>query len=169
MILSCQDDASRPLLCRCKKFHFHRHGSYFRRIANVVVYRFICTSCRLTISMLPSSCVPFKHYPVRDINPVLDGMFLDGRSGRYYERIQPQGIHASTAHRWRREFEQHCTTLATEGARRLGIAPLTGIAAGVFQKLKEHFISHQGAFFSPLQVCLCSRFPPLGIFRVLNF
>ena len=169
MILSCRDGARRPSTCSCGHSHFHRHGSYLRAIANVVVHRCRCTACRLTISMLPSICVPFKHHPVGIINPVLDGMLMHDRSGRYYERTDPQGIRASTAHRWRREFEQHSTTLATEAAGRLGIAPLLGTAVKVYQRIKQHFTDQDGDFFSPLQVALCLQFPPLGIFRTLNF
>jgi hypothetical protein len=168
MILSFSGDGSRPSICRCKNQKFHRHGNYFRAIARVFVYRFRCASCLLTISMLPSMCVPYKRYPVGIINPVLDGMFLQDRSGHYYERIAPQGIHASTAHRWRNEFEQHSSTLATEAAHRLNIAALLGTGARVYRHLKKHFSDQYADFFGPLQLALCRRFPPLGIFRVLH-
>lgn len=168
MILSSRGDGSGPAICRCKNRAFHVHGNYFRTIARVVVYRFRCTACLLTISMLPNTCVPYKQYPVTIMNPVLEGMFLHDRSGRYYERTDPHGIHASTAHRWRNEFEQHSSTLATEAAHRIKIATLLGTGAGVYRQLKQHFANQCADFFRPLQLALCRKYPPLGIFRILH-
>lgn len=169
MVLSGVDEQSRPSLCRCGKPRFHCHGRYWRIVAGVWVYRFLCIACRATISMAPSTCVPYKHHPVKLINPVLDGMFEQGLSGRYYERDNPHGIHGSTAHRWRREFAHHAGVLGTEGALRLGMAPLTGAAKDIYQALKQRLSSISEHFFSPLQVLLCGRSPPLGIFRPLLF
>ncbi len=167
MVLSAVDGQSRPSLCLCGKPRFHRHGCYWRKVAMVWVHRFLCIVCRTTVSMVPSRCVPYKHHPVRIINPVLDGMFEQGLSGRYFERVNPHGIHGSTAHRWRRQFEYHAGILGTEGALRLGMAPLTGAAKNIYQALKQPFASICEPFFRPLQVRLCATSPPLGIFRPL--
>jgi hypothetical protein len=169
MVMSGGDGSSRPSRCRCGQRRFHRHGSYLRVVARAVVERFICPLCGLTVSMVPSSCVPFKHHPVRVINPVLEGMLLQGRSGRHYEREDPAGIAGSTACRWRREFAVHAPTLATEGAGRVGVGPVAGRARDVYGRLKERFAGHGEGFFMPLQVALCGRFPPLGVFRTLGF
>ena len=169
MVLSAADGQSRPSLCRCGKPQFHRHARYWRFVAMVWVYRFLCITCRTTVSMVPSTCVPYKRHPVQIINPVLDGMFEQERSGRYFERDNPHGIHGSTAHRWRREFTHHAGILGTEGALRLGMAPLTGAASDIYQAFKQRFSSLCEHFFTPLQLLLCGTSPPLGIFRPLLF
>ena len=172
MVLSCTADSqnpNRPPFCRCGNHRFHGHGSYWRIIAQVLVQRFICLACKNTVSMIPSNCVPYKHHPVSVINPTLDGMILQGRSGRYYECELAEGIHGSTAYRWRQEFFQHSSVLATEGSQRLGLTPLSGSGQSIYQKLKAHFARFEDQFLKPFQVLLCSKSPPIGIFRSFSF
>jgi len=168
MVLSYPAEAGdqvRPVPCRCGGQHFHRHGSYWRKIAQAWVQRFICTMCAVTTSMVPDNCVPYKHHPTELINDTVHGL-LHGRSGRDYQCE----VHHSTACRWRQEFSSHASVLATEGAQRLGMAPISGSPQHIYQQLRGQF-SALGAngFFRALQVRLCSQRPGIGIFRVLIF
>ena len=172
MVLSCNPDSensNRPPFCRCGNLRFHGHGNYWRIVAQVLVQRFICLACKVTVSMIPSSCVPYKHHPVSVINPTLDGMILQGQSGRYYECKLALGIDGSTAYRWRQEFYQNSSILATEGSQRLGLQPLSGTGQSTYQKFKAHFSHFKDQFFTPFQVLLCSNSPPIGIFRSFSF
>jgi len=172
MVLSYTPDSENPIhppFCSCGNQHFHGHGSYLRLVAQVVVQRFICLACKCTVSMIPSNCVPYKHHPVSVINPTLDGMILHSRSGRYYESDLAIGIHGSTAYRWLREFSLHCSILATEGAKRLGLPPLSGTLNGIYQRLKDHFSNLGSQFFRSFQGVLCNRPPPIGMFRSFSF
>jgi hypothetical protein len=53
------------------------HGSYPRTVTDptrsvaVRVKRFFCTACRHTIALLPSFCLPFRHYQSATIQSVL--------------------------------------------------------------------------------------------------
>ncbi len=53
------------------------HGSYPRTVTDVIrtvgirVKRFFCTACRHTIALLPSFCLPFRHYQSATIQTVL--------------------------------------------------------------------------------------------------
>lgn len=59
------DVVGRPDVCeRCgNEGCFHRHGTYSRYVLEwlVKVARFICSRCRLTISMLPQFVLPFRN------------------------------------------------------------------------------------------------------------
>lgn len=59
------DVVSRPGVCeRCgHEGCFHRHGTYPRYIWKwlVKVARFVCSRCRLTVSMLPQFVLPYRH------------------------------------------------------------------------------------------------------------
>jgi transposase-like protein len=168
MIVCSVDDSGRPSACCCGGQHFHRHGRYRRIVAQEWVLRFICVACRATLSLLPGSCVPFKHHPSKVIRPVLTGMLLEGRSGRYFEREQALGIHGSTAYRWAGEFRRHASVLGTEGALRLGLEPVRGHARAVYARLTGAFGGPWSACLGALQAALSRRFPGLGIFRPLT-
>jgi hypothetical protein len=86
----------RPPFCRCGNQHFRSHGYYWRCIAQVLIERFICLVCKRTVSMIPNTCVPYKHYPVSVINPTLD-MMLDEQPGNDGKLELPPEIHRSTA------------------------------------------------------------------------
>jgi hypothetical protein len=53
------------------------HGSYPRTVTDssrtvaIRVKRFFCTACRHTIALLPSFCLPFRHYQTATIQSVL--------------------------------------------------------------------------------------------------
>lgn len=159
----------RPPFCRCGKRHFHIHSYYRRIIAQVLITRFLCVACKHTISMIPNHCVPYKHHPVSVINPPLDNMMLNDQSTKDCESEMPPDIHRSTAYRWHQEFCQFSSILATEGARRLGIASISGTAKTVYQTIQAHFSTLQNQFFTAFQVALCRQPPPIGVFRSFNF
>jgi hypothetical protein len=57
--------------------HLVGHGSYSRRVVDptqviaIRVRRLLCTACRHTLSLLPSFCLPFRHYATATIQTVL--------------------------------------------------------------------------------------------------
>lgn len=167
MILSYPADAggqARPSKCRCGGRHFHRHGRYQRVITRKWVQRFICTVCGVTTSMIPNSCVPYKHHPTKLINEVIHGLF-HGQSGRDYQCE----VDRSTCYRWRQDFSNYAPVLSTEGALRLGINAMAGSAKQIYQHFFRHFKAKPGDdIFSILQVQLCAKLPAIGIFRPLT-
>ena len=155
---------ARPTKCKCKKSRFHRHSSYERKIAGEQALCFICRRCKTFVTIIPSTCVPYKHYPASTIEPALDSMIGHGKSGAVVEH--EVWVHRSCICRWGREFRGHLRVLATEGARRLGIGPLSGSLKRIYQALKQHYMP--GQFLCRFQADLCRGFPPLGIFRPLT-
>ena len=158
----------RPPFCRCGNHHFHVHSYYWRVIAQVLIQRFICLACKHTVSMIPNHCVPYKHHPVSVINPSLDSMILNDRSCKPQSEIA-KDIHRSTPYRWCQEFSQFCSILATEGAKRLGMASISGTGSTIYQTIKAHFSNLGCNFFTTFQVILCSQPPPIGVFRSFSF
>ena len=154
---------ARPTECRCKKSCFQRHSAYWREIAREWTFRFICRPCKTFVTIIPSTCVPYKHHPVSTIEPALDGMVIQGKSGAVIER--EVGVHRITIHHWVKEFAGQCSVLATEGARRLGIAPLSGSFRAIYSTFRKRH--PPGQFLCRFQAELCKDFPPLGIFRPL--
>lgn len=69
----------RPALCpRCAAVgQLVGHGSYPRTVTEplrthaIRVKRLFCTACRRTVSLLPSFCLPFRHYRTATIQSVL--------------------------------------------------------------------------------------------------
>jgi len=61
--------------------HLVGHGSYPRSVVDHVqaipirVRRFLCAACRKTISILPTFCLPCRHYQTSTIQTVLDLRF----------------------------------------------------------------------------------------------
>ena len=159
----------RPRFCRCGKCHFRIHSHYRRIVAQVLITRFICVACRLTISMIPNHCVPYKHYPVSVINPTLDSMMLEDQSSEHEQPSVSTDVHPITALRWRQEFRQFSLVLATEGAKRLGISSITGTDKTIYHTIKAHFSKFQNNFFTAFQVVLCGQSPPIGVFRSFSF
>lgn len=154
-------EQGRPSKCVCHNSRFHRHGSYWRKGARVWVYRFICCVCRVTVSLVPSCCVPFKHHPVELISRNLSGVLVNGRSCRAQERAKSDVVH-STISRWVHEFVMQSGVLATEGMERLGMEPFSGSARSLFQDLFSRFGE---VFLDAVQPLWCRVYPGLGIFR----
>ena len=165
---SIQKNLVRPPFCSCGNRHFHVHGYYRRIIARVLIQRFICLSCKQTVSMIPNHCVPFKHHPVSVINPAIDSVILDDRPDKTQPEISGD-VHRTTPYRWRQEFSQFCSILATEGAKRLGITSISGTDRTIYQTIKSHFSKLGTKFFTALQVILCNQSPPIGVFRSFSF
>lgn len=156
----------RPEVCACGQKDFHGHGSYWRLVAQEWVLRFLCTHCRRTTSLIPASCVPYKHHRTELINSVVHDL-LNGASKRAFHT---KGIAFSTGRRWLSGFCMHASVLATEGAERLGIKAFSGPPKRIYKQLREQFPEQpESNFFSDLQVKLCAKLPALGLFRVLIF
>ena len=57
--------------------HFVGHGSYGRTVTDptqtvaIRVKRLLCTVCRHTVALLPTFCLPFRHYQTATIQTVL--------------------------------------------------------------------------------------------------
>ena len=170
MVLSYQGmdgDQVRPEVCRCGQKNFHGHGSYWRLVAQEWVLRFLCTCCGRTVSLVPASCVPYKHHRTelinRSVHALLNG---DASKGDFHTA----GIAFSTGRRWLAEFCVHASVLATEGAERLGIMALSGPPKRIYEQLHGQFPRQPAtSFFSSLQVRLCAKLPALGVFRSLTF
>jgi len=156
----------RPNVCRCGQKDFHQHGSYWRLVAQEWVLRFLCTHCRRTTSLIPASCVPYKHHRTELINTVVHDL-LNGTSKKGFHSM---GIALSTGRRWLSEFCMHASVLATEGAERLGVKTFSGSPKRIYEQLSKQFPEQsESNFFSDLQVKLCAKLPALGIFRSLIF
>jgi len=98
------------------------------------------------------------------VERVLTNLVEQKRSAPQQER-EGSGITVSCMYRWYHELDSHINMLATEGAKRLGIAPLSGILQTVWRSLKAH-VGAEG-FLMRLQEALVRDHPPLGIFRTL--
>lgn len=160
-------EQGRPGKCVCQSRRFHRHGRYWRKVAKVWVYRFICCVCRLTVSLVPSCCVPFKHEAAELISEGLSRVLVKGLSAR--SQVASRGdlaLDHSTVSRWVREFVMQSGVLATEGMERLGMEPFSGSAQSLFNHLVSRF---GGAFLDAVQPLWCRAYPGLGIFRSFIF
>jgi len=169
MVLSYSDQEEcpvHPAYCRCKKrqmAHFQKRGSYFRIVAQVLCHFFFCTTCRTHITMLPSSCVPYKHHPADEINEHLD-QAVQGRSPHDIARHDSPRMHESTIRRWLNEWIINSTYLASIASERFS-SVLQGGPRAILQALSSRY---QGkGFFRRLQPDLCRNYPPMGIFRPL--
>ena len=156
-------EQGRPGKCVCQSTRFHRHGSYRRTIAGVWVFRFICCMCGVTVSLVPSCCVPYKHHPVELISEGLSRVLGKGLSAR--AQVVLRGdlvVHHSTISRWVHEFVMQAGVLATEGMLRLGMEPFSGSARLLFKHLFSRFGE---AFMEVVQPLWCRAYPGLGVFR----
>ena len=90
------------------------HGSYPRHVCDeektfaIRIKRFLCTACRHTVSLLPSFCLPYRHYHTSTIQTVLSLRFETGTSWKALcERFSATGLPAlSTARGWIAGFGQ---------------------------------------------------------------
>ncbi len=85
------------------------HGSYPRHAVDhlqqtipIRVKRFLCASCQKTISLLPSFCLPWRHYQTSTIQAVLDWHFVGQMSWSLIQRrLGPADLPAfSTLRAW---------------------------------------------------------------------
>jgi len=169
MVLSYSDQGEcpvHPAYCRCKNHqmaHFQRKGSYFRIVAQVFCHFFFCTTCRTHITMLPSSCVPYKHHPADEISQILD-QAVQGRSPHDIAKHDSPTMHESTIRRWLKEWIVNSTCLASISAEKFS-SVLQGGPIAIYQALSQRY---QGCeLFRGLQPDLCRNYPSMGIFRPL--
>lgn len=169
MVLSYSDSEEcpdKPSYCLCENYQnarFQRKGSYFRIVAQVFCYFFFCTRCRTHITMLPSSCVPYKHHPADEINQHLD-QAVRGRSPHDIARHDSPRMHESTIRRWLKEWITNSSVLASVASEKLSTV-FQGGFRGIYQRLSQDYF--QERFFRDVQPDLCRAYPPMGIFRPL--
>jgi hypothetical protein len=79
------------------------HGSYPRTVTDLIrtlaiwVKRFFCTACRHTIALLPSFCLPFRHYQSATIQTVLSVRTIGECSWRAIaRRLEPADLPSRT-------------------------------------------------------------------------
>jgi hypothetical protein len=82
-----------PLLLHCPACHayvrLYRHGFYVRNVLThcseyrIVICRYLCRSCRVTISLLPSFLSPRFQRCQISILEALKGFFVSGNKGFY--------------------------------------------------------------------------------------
>lgn len=99
------------------------HGSYRRTACDerqsfvICVKRFLCTLCQHTISLLPSFCLPYRHYLASTIQVVLSLRFQAQSSWRSIgQRFSSSGVPTlSSCREWTARFteasEAYLTTL----------------------------------------------------------
>ena len=104
--------------------------------------------------------MPHKHHPVSTIEPALDGRLTQSKSGPELER--ELWVCRSTIYGWVKEFSGHLSVLATEGARRLGIKPLSGSIKQIYQGLKRHGFN---ASMSPVKSSPVISKTPVRLYR----
>jgi len=171
MVVSYSDQGEcpgRPPFCRCKSLenaHFQKRGIYVRKLVQVITHFFFCTKCQTHITMLPSSCVPFKHFPAKDIQFCLEGAVCGRRAGDIEaDKGNRMGVHRSTIHRWLLEWIVNSAQLASIAPEKLS-GSLSGGFKGIYQKLSRRYRNED--FFRLFQPDLCRDYPSMGIFRPL--
>lgn len=100
----------RPSLCpQCAApGHLIGHGSYARTVTDtthtqpIQVKRLLCTACRHTLALLPTFCLPFRHYRTAAIQTVLT-LRTEGRASwsAIARRFAPADVPTrTTAREW---------------------------------------------------------------------
>jgi hypothetical protein len=90
----------------------HGHGSYLRHVCDhlevvpIRVKRLRCAACRRTTSLLPSFCLPWRHYLATTIQRVLTSRFALGHSWRTIrQRFIPSDLPTfTTCRQWVQAF-----------------------------------------------------------------
>jgi hypothetical protein len=91
------------------------HGSYSRNAVDplqaipIRVKRFLCAACRKTVSILPTFCLPWRHYQTATIQTVLDLRFaVQGSWSAMRRRFLPSDLPTQTTCReWVATLAQH--------------------------------------------------------------
>lgn len=121
----------RPLTCpHCQApGRLVGHGSYPRNAVDerlavpIRIKRFLCAACHKTISVLPSFCLPFRHYQSTIIQRVLD-LRLDARSSwsairHYFEPFDLPTL--TTCREWVAAFAEHSEAYLGHLVRQLAL------------------------------------------------
>ena len=163
VVVSCPASLAgqaKPPRCDCGATSFHRHGQYFRRVAKVYVPRVKCTSCKKTHSMLCSSCAPFKHYPLRELEPAVAGM-SDGQTTVDLER--QAGISRTTIARWYKDFADFLGALTEALTNEHQFTQVKPHPRPVYLAMQGHYQCQRP--FGPVQQALSTQWPIRGLFR----
>lgn len=168
-----QMEAQHPACCPVCEFpRPEGKGTYFRyvwlpKVEEIEVRQVRCRrpGCRVTISLLPSFCVPFKRYGSAIIESCLDSVL------RYGQRAQDWSAKSGktdrcTAGSWVRQFGGQSGLLSTEGAARLGFRQPGGVG-GQARSLWSALLQWVGGepVLPAVQPALCACHPFLGLFR----
>jgi len=170
MVLSYSDHdgcPAQPPYCRCKNDqtpHFQKKGIYVRKMAQAVARFFLCTTCKTHITMLPSSCVPYKQYPADEVEYCMDTAVCGRRPVDIERDDGNQGASRGTIKRWLDEWIINSTHLASVASEKLSRI-VSGGARAIYQALSGRYGGR--AFFRALQPDLCRAYPPMGVFRPL--
>ena len=167
-----QIEAQIPRCCPLCGTGLRGKGVYFRQVwlpgvMRLGVRRVQCRrpDCGLTISLLPSFCVPFKRYSSAIIESCLDSVLRRGDAVRHW-CDRHSLTDRSTAGSWLRQFGDQAGKVITEGSLRLGIRQ----PCGGRQACRElwdalwHWAS-RGSVLTAAQPALCGVAPFLGLFR----
>ncbi len=167
-------EAQRPQFCPvCFYFLPEYKGTYPRQVWTPEMIRILVRavrcrnpSCRVTISLLPSFCVPFKRYAARLIEDCVDHVYRQGFSvGQWSEKDLVTD--RCTASRWLDQFASTAGHLCTEGPSRLGFRQprgLRGAAEGLWAALRRW--AGFDSVFEKVQPALCDHAPYIGMFRL---
>jgi hypothetical protein len=130
--------------------HLIGHGSYGRTVSEpsrtltIRIKRLLCTACRHTLSLLPSFCLPWRHYAPATIQTVLDLRVRARLSWRSLgERFAPAEVPTRTTWReWVEAFTQASTRYLPALVRQLaswsvGTLPLDLLVDDLAQVLGE--------------------------------
>jgi hypothetical protein len=103
--------------------HLMRHGVYRRRVRDgeqvypIPIQRWLCKTCRHTLSALPDFAVRFRWYLVGVIQWVVTGREETGASWRQLRAQAGEAPHVRTMQRW-------CKSLGGQASRWLGAAQI---------------------------------------------
>ncbi|HEY0826844.1 MAG TPA: DUF6431 domain-containing protein [Bacilli bacterium] len=98
----------------------HKHGRYYRWVINksemiyIPIYRWLCPSCRTTLSLLPDFLVPWARFTTW----VREAAMVRKRQGRSWHQIAatitlPQiGVSSSTVKRWWKHYVKKAAPVA---------------------------------------------------------
>ena len=162
-----------PVCCLVCEAALEGKGAYSRQVwvpgvELIEVRRFRCrgSGCGVTISLLPSFCVPYKRYSAEIIESCLNSVLRCGQ--RVEQWCEEAGYtDRSTAGSWVRQFRDGSGLLSTEGCVGLGIRPPGG-SGGQPLRLWDALRGWAGSapVLHVVQPALCRRVPFLGVFRL---
>ncbi|MEA3507174.1 MAG: DUF6431 domain-containing protein [Elusimicrobiota bacterium] len=110
-IIGCQE---------CGSVNVVRHGTYFRIKAGVRIQRLYCNDCGSSRGWLPPFLLPYKHYPVNEVLPVVK-RYLLGTTGTFITWLNTcrVNISFSTFRRWLKTLSQMAGKLHNIARRKL--------------------------------------------------
>lgn len=95
------------------------HGFYQRTVVDVVfdgairIYRYLCRSCRRTVSLLPEFLLPYVRFSVPVVGQVLKARLLERRTWRaVVQQVGFPGMPYQRGQHWVRRFGRQAAALA---------------------------------------------------------